>query len=130
MTWDTLATINTSTNWQYTPLVVGKVFRLRHISNSTHPQDLRAVIGQVFQEDVEMFYNTHRLTFKPEVEIYVFVQPPEFFERGIAVKRLDNLADSWSIEIEALDAVFIPSETDNLSLEFNRARAAIALGVI
>lgn len=130
MTWDTLATINTSTIWQYSPLVIGRVFRLRHISNSTNPQNLRAVIGQVFDEDVDMFYSTHRLTYKPEIEIYVFIQPGEFLERAIAIKRLDNLVDNWTIEIEALDAVFIPSQTDNLSLEFNRVRAAIALGII
>jgi hypothetical protein len=129
MTWDTLANIETTKSWQYTPLVLGRLFRLRHTTNSSHPQDLRAVIGQSFQDDIQMFFDTSRVSFKPEIEIFIFIQPSEFLERSIGVKRLDSLSDSWTIEIEALDPIFIVG-SPNLLAKFNKIKSSVMAGIL
>lgn len=130
MSWDTLAAITTTNEWQYTPLVTGRIFRLTHVSGSPNPQDLRAVIGQAFAEDVQMFYNTYRIVYKPEIEIYIFIQPGEFISRRIAIKRLDSLSDSWNVQIEVLDGVFDVYENVSLSTQFNKVRSSIMAGVM
>lgn len=103
MTWQSVAVITPSKEWQYTPAILGNFFRIKHSSNSEFAKDFRAIIAQVFDEpDRETFFDIKRLAFKSESEAFLFVQPGGLLNRKLAIRRLDYLSDDWQIEIEVL----------------------------
>lgn len=106
MTWQSVAVINPSKEWQYTPAILGNLFRIKHSSTSEFARDFRAVIAQAFDEpNKETFFDAKRLAFKTESEAFLFVQPGGLINRKLAILRLDSLPDDWTIEIEVLDGM-------------------------
>lgn len=106
MSWQQLATIQTTTNWLLTESVTGSLFRITHNVTGTNIQSLRSVIAQAFDEGANnTYFDFRRLSFKTETEAFLFIQPGGLFNRKLAVKRLDNLADNWSMTIEVLDGM-------------------------
>lgn len=104
MTWKQLATIQTSTDWLLTELVNGSLFRISHSVNGSNIQSLRSVIAQVFNQDFEeTYFDFKRLAYKPESEILSFVRPQGLLHRKLAIKRLDDLPNDWTITIEVLE---------------------------
>lgn len=103
MSWQSVAIITPSREWQYTPAILGNFFRIKHLSNSEFANNFRAIIAQAFEEpDKTTFFDIKRLAFKPESEAFLFVQPGGLLNRKLAIKQLDYLPDDWTIEIEVL----------------------------
>lgn len=106
MTWQPVLVIQTSTDWLLTESVSGTLFRISHNVSGTNPQSLRSVIAQAFDEGANnTYFDFRRLSFKPEAEAIIFIQPNGLLNRKLAIKRLDNLADDWTITIEVLDGM-------------------------
>lgn len=104
MNWLAVQTIVLSTRWIITKPVAGSLFRIKQQSSGGKPYDLRAIVAQAIVENNSLtVFDTRRLTFKPEVEAFLFVQPSGVPRRAIAIKRLDNLPDDWQIEIKVLE---------------------------
>jgi hypothetical protein len=103
MSWQSVAIITPSREWQYTPAILGNFFRIKHSSNSEFAKDFRAILAQAFDESsTGTFFDIKRLAFKAESEAFLFVQPGGLLNRKLAIKRLDYLSDDWQIEIEVL----------------------------
>lgn len=106
MTWQPLATIQTTADWILTEPVTGSVFRAIYNVTGTNSESLRGVIAQVFTDsNTNTYFDFRRLAYKPENEGLVFIQPGGLLNRKLAIKRLDNLTDSWTITIEVLDGM-------------------------
>lgn len=104
MNWHAVQKIALSTSWIVTPPVAGSLFRIRQQSSGGKPYDLRAIVVQAIVENGSLtVFDPRRLTFKPEVEAFLFLQPSGVPRRSLAIKRLDNLPDNWQIEIEVLE---------------------------
>lgn len=115
MIWQPLATIQTVSNWILTESIIGSLFRITHSVNGTNPQSLRSVIAQTFDEDENnSYFDFKRLAYKPETEILEFVQPQGLLNRKLAIKRLDDSPNNWTITIEVFQPVEIPLTTKEL----------------
>lgn len=106
MIWQLLATIEITNNWTLTIPVTGDLFRITHNSQSNKKADLRAIFTQVFDEDnVATYFDIRRLAYKIEKEAFLFKRPSGLLNRKLGIRRLDNLADNWTITIEVLDGM-------------------------
>lgn len=104
MNWRSVQTIALSTSWIITKPVAGSLFRIKQQSSGGKLYDLRAIVAQAIVENNSLtVFDTRRLTFKPEVEAFLFVQPQGVPRRSLAIKRLDSLPDNWLLEIEVLE---------------------------
>lgn len=137
MTWQQLATIQTSADWLLTESVSGSIFRITHNVTGTNIQSLRSVIAQAFDEGANnTYFDFRRLAFKLETEAFIFIQPPGLLNRKLAIKRLDNLVDDWVITIEVLDgmpeSISLPiaiNEVDGLEAALNDKARAESLNI-
>lgn len=88
-----------------TESVTKSLFRIRHSTSSDRPTDLRAVISQAFNDQGVTYCDARRLAYKPEMEAFIFKEPGGLLNRKLGIKRLDNLAHEWIINIEVLDGM-------------------------
>lgn len=137
MSWQPVAEIQLTKNWQLTEPITGSAFRLKHIVNTNSPQDLRAVVAQVYDEsDLLTYFNDKVVTFRAESQGFIFPQIAGILNRKFALKRLDNLADDWTITIEVLDgmpeSISLPiavSEVAGLQAELDGKAAAESVNI-
>lgn len=106
MSWQPVAEIQLTKDWQLTQSISGSAFRLKHLVNTSRPQDLRAVVAQAYDGDnLLTYFNDKVVTFRTESQGFVFPQITGILNRKFALKRLDNLTDSWTITIEVLNGM-------------------------
>lgn len=104
MSWQRLATIQTTSNWILTEPITGSLFRITHSVSGTNLQSLRSVIAQAFNGNDNTYFDFKRLAYKSETEALLFIQPKEIVDRKLAIKRLDDLPNSWDITIEVFQS--------------------------
>lgn len=110
MEWLTVGTITTSENYSFTPVVNGTLFKLKHISQSTAKNSLKIAVRQAIDDDGELALFDYKLiNCKTEQDIISFSVPQGLTDRRLAIKRIDDLPDNWTIEIQTLI-----SETTNM----------------
>lgn len=100
LVWQTIGTIVLTTEWQFTELSAGSLYRITHAVSGNSSGTLRAVIGQEVESVV---FDRRLIGYKPGVlEGQFFIKPAEVESRRLAVQRLDVLSPVWTIKIEEL----------------------------
>lgn len=135
MEWQPVGTITTTRDYAFTPVVTSTLFKLKHTSAIATKSDLKIVIRQAFEDDDQLALFDYKLiNCKAEQDILLFSLPKGLPGRKLAIKRVDNLSDSWSIEIESLNfveqGVDVPitlSDLLELQQQINSLTDAIAL---
>lgn len=104
MNWHAVQIIQPTPAWIVTRPVIGSLFRIKQQSTGGRSYDLRAIVAQAIVENGSLtVFDPRRLTFKPETEAFLFVQPLGVPRRSLAIKRLDSEPADWRIEIEVLE---------------------------
>lgn len=137
MSWQSIASIQLTKDWQLTEPITGSAFRLKHLVNTNNPQDLRAVVAQAYDDNETLtYFNDKVVTFRIESQGFIFPQIAGILNRKFALKRLDNLSDDWTIIIEVLDgmpeSISLPiaiSEVEGLDAALNDKAAAESLNI-
>ena len=102
MTWQFIAEINLTHEWQVTTPIEGEIFRISHepLSN-TGKEYLKAVISPAFVDDGLNLLSPKRLTYREEKEVFLFYFPTGMALQQLAFKRLDLTTDiEWIISTE------------------------------
>lgn len=103
MTWELLAELTLTAEWQYTPVIqpsLGYV-RVKHSTTGIYSKLLLAQAQTISNEPVELW--DFRTTFaKAEADLFEFVSPPFFSERRLAFKiiRASGMLAPWTVQIE------------------------------
>lgn len=107
MEWQPVGTITTSSNYAFTPIITGTLFKLKHINQSLSKSNLKIAIRQAFEDNGDLALFDYKLiNCKVEQDIILFSLPKGLTNRRLAFKRVDNYLDeSWIVEIESLDIV-------------------------
>lgn len=105
MEWQPVGTIATSSNYVFTPVIAGTLFKLKHISQSSTKSNLKIAIRQAFKDNGSLaFFDYKLINCKAEQDIILFSLPKGLNNRKLAFKRVDNyLSENWLIEIESLE---------------------------
>jgi hypothetical protein len=112
MTWINLGTIYLTKDWRFTIPVKGEIFRIKHFPiNNQKKEYLKAAIGQGFLNDGINIFDTRRLTYREEIEIFQFSFPLGLDAHSLFFKRLDNALDiPWIIEVEAFASTSVEQD--------------------
>jgi hypothetical protein len=116
MNWRLLGRFVLTKNWQYTPPTNYQIFRIKNnfITNKDN-QYLKGAISSVFLENQKVnLFDSRRLTWRNEPEIFVFDFPKALGNHRIGLRRLDDTKLIWSVEIEVLEV-----EMSNLELSIS-----------
>ncbi|KJH69401.1 hypothetical protein [Aliterella atlantica] len=106
MEWQAVGNITTTKDYAFTPIITGTLFKLKHTSAVANKSDLKIIIRQAFENDGQLALFDYKLiNCKVEQDILLFSLPKGLPSRKLAIKRVDNLSDSWSIEIESLEII-------------------------
>jgi hypothetical protein len=123
VSWEVVATLTVSREWQVSPPVVGEIFRVRHLG-TLYGEGLicqSLLVGtEISTFDIRQMYANH------EPEIYRFVSFWGMTERRLAVKSLVQDAVPWNIVIERYTATDNPSDHPVLYGDFSTALATKA----
>ncbi len=105
MDWQTVGTITTGSNYVYTPIVTGQLFKFKHSTNSALIKSLKVVIKQSYDDNgITTFFDSKTLNCKPEQDVILFSVPRGITNRRLGIVRIDNLInEQWSIDIESLE---------------------------
>jgi hypothetical protein len=119
MAWESLGIVNLNKEWAFTIPVNAEIFRVQHIFLSNSKKEyLKAVIGQGFIDEKLNIFDTRRLTYREETEIFQFSFPLGLDAHSLFIKRLDDSSLDWSIEIEA----FVSSSIEQDFLDYLTTR--------
>jgi hypothetical protein len=111
MPWINLGIFNISKNWKSTIPVAGEIFRIKHFFiNNPKKEYLKAAIGQGFYNDGLNIFDTRRLTYREEVEIFNFSFPVGLESHSLFFKRLDDSPLNWSIKVETFSSTSIEQD--------------------
>lgn len=116
MSWRLLGRFVLTKNWQYTTPTNYQIFRLKNnfISNRDN-QYLKGAISSVFLENQKVnLFDSRRLSWRNEQEIFVFDFPKALGSQRIGLRRLDDTKLIWSVDIEVFEV-----EMSNLELSIN-----------
>lgn len=103
MEWQSIGSITTSSNYTFTPVVNGSLFKLKHTTESLERSNLKIAIRQAFDDDGSLALFDYKLiNCKTEQDIILFNLPQGLTGRRLAFKRVDDLIDDWTIEIQTL----------------------------
>lgn len=103
MEWQTVGTVVTSKDYVLTPVVAGTLFKLKHFTQSQNRGSLKIAIRQAFEDNESLALFDYKLiNCKVEQDILLFNLPQGLISRKLAFKRVDNLIDNWTIEIQTL----------------------------
>ena len=103
MEWQAVGTIATSSDYIFTPVVIGTLFKLKHITETENRSSLKVAIRQAFEDDgILAFFDYKLINCKNEQDIILLSLPQGLTGRRLAFKRVDNLIDDWTIEIQTL----------------------------
>lgn len=108
MEWQTVGTIANSSDYIFTPVVIETLFKLKHITETENRSSFKIAIRQAFEDDGSLaFFDYKLINCKNEQDIMLLSLPQGLTGRRLAFKRVDNLIDDWTIEIQTLvnDAV-------------------------
>lgn len=105
MEWQAVGSITTTRDYAFTPVVTGTLFKLKHITTGNN-SNLKVVIRQAFEDSGQLALFDHKLiNCKVEQDIILFSLPKGLAGRRLAIKRVDNLSDNWTIEIASLEII-------------------------
>lgn len=104
MTWHKIATIQLTNEWQFTPIVKGTYFRLKHQLAPKIPFGWIAQ-AEILQENYAQLFNIQRVNGLVACEIIELSQPSILVNRVLAFKQEKRIANNWSIEIEVFTSV-------------------------
>lgn len=112
MTWQTVALMTLTDEWQYTNPVPGTYFRLSHSIGSFNTVLLTQ--AQQLEPDTNPTKYEHwqyvRTWARPEPEIIEFEIPPFFPARCLGLRKTHRLAIPWTITLEVWTVPFSPVE--------------------
>ena len=110
MEWQAVGTIATSSDYIFTPVVIGTLFKLKHITETENRNSLKIAIRQAFEDDGSLaFFDYKLINCKNEQDIILLSLPHGLTGRRLAFKRVDNLIDDWTIEIQTLAVNNMPA---------------------
>lgn len=102
MPWRSLGEFKLTSDWIFSDLVEGEVFRVSHRPITGLPSDLlRAVIAQGFVEQNSINkFNPKIFVYGKEPELFTFYFPAKVSQHSIIFKRLDKEPIEWKIQLE------------------------------
>lgn len=125
MAWQSLGNFTLTQDWQFTGLVTGEIFRIKHTPVLENlPRKPRAVIAQSFVDengDLNIF-DKRIIVYQTENDAFNFYFPKGVSSHSLAIKRLDDISVAWELSIE----VFEPDSAQQ-ALESSQFRELIAL---
>lgn len=132
MEWQPVGTIITTKDYAFTPIVTGTLFKLKHTSAIANKSNLKIVIRQAFEDDGQLALFDYKLiNCKVEQDILLFNLPQGLTNRRLAIKRVDNLPDIWTIEIQTLvSEIDIMPSYSSLPVSSNTTRRILENSVI
>ena len=132
MEWLSIGAIYTNQSYTFTPVVTGTLFKLKHISQSNVKNSLKVAIRQAIDDNGNLALFDYKLiNCKVEQDILLFSLPKGLPSRRLAIKRVDNLSDSWTIEIQTLvSEIDIMPSYSSLPVSSNTTRRILENSVI
>jgi hypothetical protein len=111
MPWTSLGVFNLSKSWGFTIPVTGEIFRIKHFFiNNQKKEYLKGAIAQGFQNEGLNIFDTRRLTYREEMEIFNFSFPVGLESHSLFFKRLDDSLLNWTIKVEIFSSTSIEQD--------------------
>ncbi len=103
MTWELLAELTLTPDWQLSPVIASALgyVRIKHSTTGIYSKLLLAQAQTVTNQSLELW--DVRTTFaKPEYDLFQFLSPPFFESRrlGFKIIRASGLLAEWTVQIE------------------------------